>query len=504
MARGGAAQTTGHLIAERPIAGFPGVDGTRGVFTQIRFKLCGDHCDSVTPGLTWGPFGVEAIGTTVFKDATSPGFDFVVGNFTNGVVDEVSEDNEPVTGGGGDHGEPEPLWLGPDVGPNGIDLQGFRIDRIGLRIDTLTFTSPGRNPNGDGLWTDTTISGAFLFEGACATPPTIGAAPPVVVETCASGPATVTLTAPPASSACGEPVTVTGVVISSVPPISVMGGQVSLPPGVHTVRWTASDGAQTTTTTETVTVQPSVLVSGQFLLRDRAQVRTVSNALAGIGSAGSLVTDVGNDTKLGDVTSVPPVVIRDRATVQGSIRSAGAITLGNGDVITGPVVPFTTVSLPPIPNLAGVVFPPPTGGNRTFNSSPTVVALSPGSYGQVTLNSGARVSFSAGTYFFQQLAINASAFPTAGSGVRIFVSGALTFQSAFLTATGTPAQLFLGYAGSNPAVLEAPFQGTLVAPAGAMSLGTATARDFRGRFFARSLEVRPDVHLVCDAAVTAR
>jgi hypothetical protein len=35
-------------------------------------------------------------------------------------------------------------------------------------------------------------------------------------------------------------------------------------------------------------------------------------------------------------------------------------------------------------------------------------------------------------------------------------------------------------------------------------MGTATAQTFRGRFFGQSLEVRPDIHLTCDTAVTAQ
>ena len=52
--------------------------------------------------------------------------------------------------------------------------------------------------------------------------------------------------------------------------------------------------------------------------------------------------------------------------------------------------------------------------------------------------------------------------------------------------------------------LEAPFLGTLVAPRGQVSFGTASAQVFRGRFFGLNLDVRPDIHLVCDPTVTAQ
>jgi hypothetical protein len=159
-----------------------------------------------------------------------------------------------------------------------------------------------------------------------------------------------------------------------------------------------------------------------------------------------------------------------------------------------------------VPNLNGVVFPPPTGGNRTFNAGGTV-ALAPGSYGTVTLNSGARVSLSGGSYFFQQLLLNTASstlvIPTTGV-VRIYVATQLAYRGLVVNGAGQLAPIFLGYNGTSAAVLEAPFLGTLVAPRGQVSIGTSGTQTFRGRFFGQSIEVRPDVHLVCDPTVTAQ
>jgi hypothetical protein len=336
------------------------------------------------------------------------------------------------------------------------------------------------------------------------SPPTIGTRPAVTVETCSAGQTTVTLTPPTATDSCHPAPPVTGTVISLTPNVPVVDGQVSLPPGSHTVRWTASDGAgHTASSTQTVVVQPGILTKGQFLLRDRAQVQVVSGGPGGVGNAGSTLTEAGNDTRLGDIVSVARVLLRDRVTVQGAIRSASTITLGNGDVISGPIVPSTPVTLPPVPDLTGVVFPPPTGGNRTFNTTTT---LAPGSYGSVTLNSPARVSLSAGSYFFQQLTLNSGAslvIPAAGV-VKLFVSGGLAYRSQVIHSGGQAAQIFLGYNGTASPVLEAQFQGTLIAPRATVSMGTASARQFRGRFFARGLEIRPDARIVCDTTVTAR
>jgi hypothetical protein len=327
---------------------------------------------------------------------------------------------------------------------------------------------------------------------------------------CSDALTTVTLTPPNVTDVCNPSPTVTGSVISSSPPIPIVNGRVSLPPGTHTIRWTASDGIQTTTATQTLVVQPGILVQGQFLLDDRAKLQTVSGGAAGLGNAGIVTTKIGNDTSLGDILSVAPVVLLDRATVQGSIRSNGTITLGNSDSVDGSVVQLSSVSLPPVPDLTGVTFPSPSGGSPTFNpTNPPggTVPLAPGSYGTVNINSGARVSLSAGTYYFQQLLINSASstvvVPTTGI-VRIFVASQLAYRGQVVTPAGQTAQILLGYNGTSSAVLEAPFLGTFIAPRGTVSIGTASAQLFRGRFFGQSLEVRPGIQVTCDTGVTAQ
>jgi hypothetical protein len=47
------------------------------------------------------------------------------------------------------------------VGSNGFDFQGFSIGSIALTVDSLTFTSPGTNPNGNGNWTDIHFRGTI-------------------------------------------------------------------------------------------------------------------------------------------------------------------------------------------------------------------------------------------------------------------------------------------------------------------------------------------------------
>ena len=120
---------------------------------------------------------------------------------------------------------------------------------------------------------------------------------------------------------------------------------------------------------------------------------------------------------------------------------------------------------------------------------------------------GSWLDYTVGTYYFQQLLINSSSstivVPTTGT-VRIFVASQLAYRGLVVTPAGQTAQIVLGYNGTSAAVLEAPFVGTFIAPRGAVSIGTATAQLFRGRFFGQSLEVRPGIQLTCDTGVTAQ
>jgi hypothetical protein len=101
------------------------------------------------------------VGRTLWGDPSDPNFADFVTLITDGSLNLVSL-HAPGAGLVG----PEPGFFGTEVGPNGIDLHGYTISRIALRVDYLAIASPGTDPNGDGLWTDAALRGAFLFEGS--------------------------------------------------------------------------------------------------------------------------------------------------------------------------------------------------------------------------------------------------------------------------------------------------------------------------------------------------
>jgi cellulase/cellobiase CelA1 len=103
----------------------------------------------------------------------------------------------------------------------------------------------------------------------------------------------------------------------------------------------------------------------------------------------------------------------------------------------------------------------------------------------------------AGDYYFVHLTFNSASRIEATSGTRIYVASTLAYRSAVVTAGGSPQPIFLGYAGPAALRMEAPFQGTLLAPSSEVFLGTGSGTSFRGTFQARILNVNPQSAIEC-------
>lgn len=333
-------------------------------------------------------------------------------------------------------------------------------------------------------------------------PPVITAPAPVSVVACAGG--TVAVGIAQAQDNCRGSFPATGQVVMKGgrplnPPIDIVGGQVTLDAGSYSIRWVASDGVNTSQASQTVTVGAKIQAGRSFLVSDRATVKTPANAGAGVYNSGTGDTRVGFDSITGDVASVGPVTVLDRARVGGSVVSAGKTSVSSSALLGGPATSFGQVSLPPLPSLPA--FPRPGGSDMVVNAGDTRT-LAPGSYPSVTLGSGSTLRLAAGVYFFRALLVNAAVRVEVTPTTRIFVSDAMILRSSFtLTGGGALASVLLGFAGTD-LIVEAPFNGTLVAPNAHVSFGTGAGLTFRGSFFAATLEVRPQSALVCEPGPT--
>jgi hypothetical protein len=174
----GTARASSNAPADYVVASFPvdeGRGGTQAVFTQLEAKVClppppspiGFRDCNHLPSLVISPLGVS--GTVTWTDGSSPYFENIVSAITDGVPGYIeAADTDPVGFVQSIHAASEPQFFGAQVGPSGVDLAGYAIHRIGFRVDSISIESPGTDPNGDGNWTDFSLSGAFLFEGTIA------------------------------------------------------------------------------------------------------------------------------------------------------------------------------------------------------------------------------------------------------------------------------------------------------------------------------------------------
>jgi hypothetical protein len=143
--------------------------------------------------------------------------------------------------------------------------------------------------------------------------------------------------------------------------------------------------------------------------------------------------------------------------------------------------------------------------------------LAPGSYHSLDVERGGKLVLGSGQYAFTDIDIDAGStveVPDASGGVSLFAEDDLSFRAEVATAAGVAAPLLLGNAGRERMELEAPFWGIAVAPYATLVLGegcrgaspwrTHQGQDddqlaeYRGRFYAKALEVRPNVVVLHD------
>lgn len=217
--------------------------------------------------------------------------------------------------------------------------------------------------------------------------------------------------------------------------------------------------------------------------------RTIVHGPSGYGSvasAGALGVQLGTDVQLGDVMSGGLVEARDRSIVHGGVLSSGEVRLGNGARVEGSMVSRGTVPLR-APRLE--VSYPSMSGDVTVE--PSGRQLTPGAYRHVLVRPNARLSLSAGTYYFETLTVESNAVldHSQNTGpVSVFVRSRVTFRGRIEDA-GRADQLLLGYTGTEPiGIVEAPFRGTVLAPNATVRL--QANGDHHGAFLGRRVETQ--------------
>jgi len=359
------------------------------------------------------------------------------------------------------------------------------------------------DPKNDGA--EVSFLGAFTrkpsYDCFAGIPPVFAPLQTIVVEPCYEG-APIAVPLPHVTDLCTpHDIDVSGLVISvngnPVTPIPIVNGLVILPSGVAVIRWTATDGNGTTAAAlQTVIVRskPALFAAGKLEIDNDASVRTPSGAGATLDNRGSNSNT--DDTKLhhgavsGSVLSVPGVKLIG-STVLGNVQSGSTVDQVGGAVVQGQVISNMSPQLPVFPTLSPTF--PPTSGDVNALAGTTV--LSPGSYNNVVVNSGATLALSAGTYYFTTATISGTInLDTNKGSVRVFVKASMAYSGA-INSNGAPSHFLVGYVGSQPLQLQTAFAGILIAPNAKLQLGTAKVQTYRGAFFANEIRVFQGVQI---------
>jgi len=134
------------------------------------------------------------------------------------------------------------------------------------------------------------------------------------------------------------------------------------------------------------------------------------------------------------------------------------------------------------------------------------MTVPPGSYGDAMVNGGATLRLSTGRYLFTVLDIEPGAkvvLTTTSGPIEIFVKTSLFYRGTFSDVTGKPENLRITYLGTNAVALESSFVGRISTPNAALSLGATggTTQTFAGLFFGKSIDVRPNAKVGCQATL---
>jgi hypothetical protein len=129
-----------------------------GTVTDVLRPLLGENISRVPrPDLFEAIACSEAdVGRTFVVSSDDPDFGPVVARLTNGVDDEIAVVLRAGPGAS-IHAGPESRLIQGTAGPPAPDFVGSTITRIELRLEALSLDVPGRNPNGDGIFTDIAV-----------------------------------------------------------------------------------------------------------------------------------------------------------------------------------------------------------------------------------------------------------------------------------------------------------------------------------------------------------
>jgi hypothetical protein len=237
----------------------------------------------------------------------------------------------------------------------------------------------------------------------------------------------------------------------------------------------------------------AIAAAGSLQVNDRVLVRDSMGQSADAANSGTTLTRVGVSGKIGDLFSQASVDLRNNATVDGNVVTAGTVTKQPGATVKG-----TTKTATPIGPLAIASWTPtvPSGTGAAVTLQPnTTRTLAPGAYAQVTVNAGAVLHLAPGTYKLAGLDLESGSklvLDSVAQPTQIYVTGSFIYRGLILdgkNAANNSLPLLVTVLGTTAVQIDPVFRGTLFVPNASLSVGPGT---HYASFFARDVELRPD------------
>jgi hypothetical protein len=226
---------------------------------------------------------------------------------------------------------------------------------------------------------------------------------------------------------------------------------------------------------------PVIVGSTSVQFRPRSEVVTGITVSMGPGGITSEPDALMNET-----WSRGTAALNQRVVVRGTLH-ARTRTMQEGALVTAW---DQNPAFDPVSSLSWQVsYPSGTALPITLNSGQSA-APEPGKLGVVTLNSGATLTLKTGTYYLTSLTLNTSStlkLDQARGPVIVYVTDGLTARGAIVPLSGSAPDLLIAHLGTMPiTILEAPFNGAIVAPFTSITLRSVTGVH-TGFFYAKDL-----------------
>lgn len=238
-------------------------------------------------------------------------------------------------------------------------------------------------------------------------------------------------------------------------------------------------------------LQQIVLASTESLLIGDAV--TLSGG-ASVLHRGATPLEIGADSSLGtaqhptSVWSAGDVVLRDRAQVGGDLFALGQLQKHPGAQIAGNVVQLGAEE-ETLPLSWEVTF---RRGKQQVHLEPEQKkTLVPEAYASVTIKRNAVLILTSGTYFLESLDVHSGGqlqLDPRGGPVLLYLKEGLSFRGE-VRGEAAASRLFIASYGEQQLHVDAPFQGTVVAPRAHLRLSPVDGSGHQGSFWAKSIDV---------------